>query len=164
MCTEEFYGAFKLNPHSFNPSIWILIPLDVTKLRLHHLILHLPPKPFCSLWLTSSSCPWLRRCRPFLWQHWGHDRVPTIPRAEVLLVVHHAAPLRSKTLTPASPLCFNVYFLSCFHCYSLFSYFITQNTFLPFIAPCVCFFMFPFVLAVIFNEFFICIFFYLQHQ
>lgn len=39
----------------------------------------------------------LCRCGPFLWQHWGHARVPAVPCAEVLLVVLHAAPLHGES-------------------------------------------------------------------
>lgn len=63
-----------------------------------------PLKPVNSLRLIDSSLLWLCRCGPFLWQHWGHDRVPTVPRAEVLLAVHHAVHLWSEIPARASHL------------------------------------------------------------
>lgn len=71
-------------------------------------------KPFCSLWLANTSRPWLCRCWPFLWQHRGHDRVPAVPRAEVLLDVRHAAHLWGEIPTP-STLCLLLLSYSYFH-------------------------------------------------
>lgn len=47
--------------------------------------------------LFPSHCCACYRCGPFLWQHWRHDWVSSVPYAEVLLAVHHAAHLRGES-------------------------------------------------------------------
>lgn len=68
--------------------------------------------------LSSSVAPWLRRCRPFLWQHCGYDRVRAVPRAKVLLAVHHASHLRSK-----------FFLFPVFSCFDVISFHVDMNAF-----------------------------------